>query len=137
MTIFNSDERWFDLAMKTANSSICQFKHGAVIVIHNKPISIGMNIPENRNIKKLFHRGRFDHAAHKRRERSDQIHAEVHAILKAGTDLKGSTLYSARYRPKGLRGDSCPCESCAQIISLSGISTVVYQENGKLKKVKL
>jgi deoxycytidylate deaminase len=36
-----------------------------------------------------------------------------------------------------LRGDSCPCESCAQIISLSGISTVVYQDNGRLKKVKL
>ena len=137
MTIFKSDERWFDLAMKTARLSECQFKHGAVIVIHGKPISLGMNIPENRNIQKLFNRGPYNHEAHKRRERSDQIHAEVHAILKAGTDLKGSTLYSARYRPKGLRGDSCPCESCAQIISLSGISTVVYQDNGKLKKVKL
>ncbi len=137
MTIFKSDERWFDLAMKTARLSECQFKHGAVIVIHGKPISLGMNIPENRNIQKLFNRGPYNHEAHKRRERSDQIHAEVHAILKAGTDLKGSTLYSARYRPKGLRGDSCPCESCAQIISLSGISTVVYQDNGNLVKVKL
>ncbi len=137
MTIFKTDDRWFELAMKVAKTSECQFKHGAVIVIHGKPISLGMNIPENRNIQKLFNRGPYNHEAHKRRERSDQIHAEVHAILKAGTDLKGSTLYSARYRPKGLRGDSCPCESCTQIISLSGISTVVYQDNGNLVKVKL
>jgi deoxycytidylate deaminase len=137
MTIFKTDERWFDLAMKIAKTSVCQFKHGAVIVIHGKPISLGMNIPENRNIQKLFNRGPYNHEAHKRRERSDQIHAEVHALLKADTDLKGSTLYSARYRPKGLRGDSCPCESCAQIISISGISKVVYHDNGNLVKVKL
>ncbi len=137
MTIFNSDERWFDLAMKTADLSQCQFKHGAVIVIKNKPIALGMNIPESRNIQKLFARAKYNKSAHDRRKRSDQIHAEVMAILKSRTDLKGATLYSARRRPKGIPGDSAPCESCAQIIALSGIGHVVFWENGKLKKIGL
>lgn len=137
MTISKSDERWFDLAMKTADFSECQFKHGAVIVIKNKPISLGRNVPHSRNIQKLLVRAKYNQSAHERRKRSDQIHAEVMAILKARTDVKGATLYSARRRPKGLPGDSCPCESCSQIIAESGISNVVFSVNGKLQKVGL
>ena len=136
--ISDSDRRWFELAMKTAELSLCQFKHGAVITYKRKPISVGCNIPKmSGSIRRLIRGAPYNQTAENRRKRSDQIHAEVQDILKAGTNLKGSTLYSARYRPKVLRGDSCPCESCTQIISLSGISTVVYQDNGNLVKVKL
>lgn len=136
--ISDSDRRWFELAMKTAELSLCQFKHGAVITFKRKPISVGCNIPKMSNsIRRLIRGAPYNQTAENRRSRSDQIHAEVVAILKARTNLHGATLYSARYRPRGFFGDSCPCDSCSQIISLSGISCVVYSLNGELKKAEL
>lgn len=136
--ISDSDRRWFELAMKTAELSLCQFKHGAVITFKRKPISVGCNIPKMSNsIRRLIRGAPYNQTAENRRNRSDQIHAEVVSILKARCNLDGATLYSARYRPRGFFGDSCPCDSCSQIISLSGIRCVVYSENGELKKVEL
>jgi deoxycytidylate deaminase len=136
--ISDSDRRWFHLAMKTAELSLCQFKHGAVITFKRKPISVGCNIPKmSGSIRRLTRNAPFDSRAELRRNRSDQIHAETVAILKARSNLDGATLYSARYRPRGFAGDSCPCESCSQHILLSGISCVVYSQNGELRKVKL
>lgn len=136
--ISDTDRRWFDLAMKTAELSSCQFKHGAVITFKRKPISVGCNIPKmSHSVRRLIRGAKYNQTAENRRNRSDQIHAEVVAILKARCDLRGTTLYSARYRPRGFMGDSCPCDSCSQIISLSGIRCVVYAENGELRKVEL
>lgn len=135
--ITKNDEYWFNVAMKTAELSECQFRHGAIILYKRKPISLGCNVIKNRNLSKLVHNAPYNKEAEARRKRSDQIHAEVVAILKARTDLKGSCLYSARCRPKHLPGDSAPCESCAQIIALAGISCVVFWENNKLQKVFL
>ncbi len=136
--ISDSDRRWFELAMKTAELSLCQFKHGAVITYKRKPISVGCNIPKmSGSIRRLIRGAPYNQTAENRRKRSDQIHAEVVAILKARSDLHGATLYSARYRPRGFVGDSCPCDSCSQIISISGISCVVYSSNGELKKAEL
>lgn len=136
--ISDSDRRWFSLAMKTAELSQCQFKHGAVITLKRKPISVGCNIPKmSHAIRRLTRNAKYDPRAELRRNRSDQIHAEVVSILKARCNLDGATLYSARYRPRGFMGDSCPCDSCSQIISLSGIRCVVYSENNELKKVEL
>lgn len=133
--ITKNDEYWFSFAMKIAELSQCQFRHGAVILAKRKPISLGCNLLKNRNLKRLVSNAPYNEEAEKRRNRSDQIHAEVVAILKARSDLKGSCLYSARCRPKHLPGDSAPCESCAQIIALSGISCVVYWAENKLQKV--
>ena len=133
--ITDTDRRWFSLAMQTAELSPCQFKHGAVVTFKRKPISIGCNILKSSgSIRRLLQQAKHDPKAELRRNRSDQLHAEVVAILKARTNLRGATLYSARYRPSGLSGDSCPCESCSQIISLSGISCVVFWANNELQK---
>ena len=133
--ITKNDEYWFNFAMRTAELSHCQFRHGAVILCKRKPISLGCNVLKNRNLKRLVGNAPYNSRAEARRNRSDQIHAEVVAILKARTDLKGSCLYSARCRPNHLPGDSAPCESCSQIIALAGISCVVYWSENKLQKV--
>lgn len=135
--ITKNDNYWFDVAMRTAELSQCQFRHGAVILCKRKPISLGCNITKNRNLRRLTNLAPYNKDAEARRKRSDQIHAEVVAILKARTDLKGSCLYSARCRPNHLPGDSAPCESCAQIIALSGISCVVFWADNQLQKVFL
>ena len=133
--ITKNDEYWFNFAMKTAEISQCQFRHGAVILYKRKPISLGCNLIKNRNINKLINNAPYNKIAEERRNRSDQIHAEVVAILRARTDLKGTCLYSARCRPRGLPGNSAPCESCSQIIELTGISSIVFWDNNGLKKV--
>lgn len=133
--ITKNDEYWFNFAMRTAEMSQCQFRHGAVILYKRKPISLGCNVLKNRNLNRLVVNAPYNKDADDRRKRSDQIHAEVVAILKARTDLKGSCLYSARCRPRCLPGDSAPCESCSQIIALAGISCVVFWANNKLEKV--
>lgn len=135
--ITKNDKYWFDVAMQTAEFSQCQFRHGAVILYKRKPISLGCNVLKNRNLSRLLNNASYNADAEARRKRSDQIHAEVTAILKARTDLKGSCLYSARCRPNRLPGDSAPCESCAQIIALSGISCVVFWADNQLQKVFL
>ena len=136
--ISDSDRRWFELAMKTAELSLCQFKHGAVITYKRKPISVGCNIPKmSGSIRRLIRGAKYNQTAENRRSRSDQIHAEVVSILKARCDLRGATLYSARYRPRGYMGDSCRGDSGSQVIALSGIRGIVYSENGELKKVEL
>lgn len=44
------------------------------------------------------------------------IHAEVNAILKAGTECEGANMYSTTY----------PCEPCARLMAQAGIKKVYY-----------
>lgn len=142
-TCTSKDYELFSLAMQIAELSQCPFRHGSLITRKRKPISIGFNIlKSSASVQKLLRklrniRGTFDEKAEIRRNRSEQIHAEIVAILKAKTDLKNTTLYSARFKSNGLAGNSRPCESCAQIISFSKISCIVYWENDDLKKIFL
>ena len=46
-------------------------------------------------------------------------HAELNAILSAGSKLYGHTLYTTLF----------PCNECAKAIIQSGISTIIYKEN--------
>lgn len=50
------------------------------------------------------------------------IHSEVDAIVAAGCDLHGATIYVTRY----------PCEACARVIIAAGISEVVYGRQQKI-----
>lgn len=138
--ITNNDKRFINLSLKVARQSQCKFKLGATIVRQGIVIATAPNIERVRSISRFNEgiRNNPNHAAKVRRERSTSTHAEVHCILSAREDLRGCSLYVARIT----RHDECvvsrPCESCQQIIELSGIKTVIYiNEQGEICKVKL
>jgi len=130
------DRHWFRLALNAAESSMCKFQHGAVIVNSGKPISVGVNLPKFRRLDSITYDADFDKEAERRRSRQETTHAEAHCVLKVRGNLRGTTLYSARLRKDGYPGLSKPCASCRQIIELSGITTVVFWD-GKLRKLRI
>jgi dCMP deaminase len=102
------DTRFSDLATLLSSwSKDPGAKVGAVIVDANKRVvSTGFN---------GFPRGIKDTYGDRGEKLRRTIHAEVNAILFAGCDLTGMTLYSTHH----------PCGHCAAVIIQSGITRVV------------
>lgn len=113
---FNKDVMWLAHAQVYAdvNSECKKVKVGSVIKNAVGVFSYGANrvIPEGCDGVKcnrvLPHDG-LPHCV-------STIHSEVDAIVRAGEDLSGCTIYVTRY----------PCESCARAIITAGIKKVVY-----------
>ncbi len=53
------------------------------------------------------------------------IHAEMNALLQAGHDARGSTLYLW-----GFAG--CPCQNCAKHVIQAGVKRIVYYDGSTL-----
>lgn len=128
-TVTRRDLERFDLAVKVACESDCNFRHGVVISCGSRIISIGMN----RYKPRFTTSGNFNP-----RQIKISIHAEENAITKAGRfHLKGSTLYSARSLANGMYGISKPCQNCAKWIILNEIKFVVYFDGAGIIKEKV
>ena len=130
-----------NLALKVADLSECKFKHGTVITSGGKPLIVAPNIDKLLPIDNRFReqiRRNPSKAAKARRERSISTHAEVNGIVRAGCNLRGCTLYSARITRHGESANSYPCPSCWQVIQIAGIKTVVYfDDHGDICKVRV
>lgn len=111
---FSSQQRrWLDLAVKTAELSECQNRHGAVLIKGGNCIALGRNKMKNdpdtiKNIPYNYSR-----------------HAEIDALARAG-NCKNSTLYIARINNKGDEMLSRPCTRCMSVIIQSGVKQVIY-----------
>ena len=128
-TVTKRDLERFDLAIKVASESGCNFRHGVVIACGSRIISIGMN----RYKPRFTTSGNFNP-----RTTKISIHAEESAIIKSGRfHLKGSTLYSARSLANGMYGISKPCLNCAKWIILNEIKFVVYFDGINIVKEKV
>lgn len=141
MQVSNNDIWFMELAIKAATQSDCKFKHGAVITSHGRPLVTAHNmnklIPVDHRYREAIRR-HFCKDAKARRERSDSTHAEAYAIIRSATDLRGTTLYSARTTRKGEKRNSCPCPSCWQMIAIAGIKTVLWlDDDGKIVKERM
>lgn len=140
LSVSNNDIWFMDLALKVASQSTCKFMHGGVITKHGRPLITAPNIdkliPVTRYREEI--RKHFCKDAELRRERSESTHAEAHCIIRAATNLKGATLYSARITRKGEKRNSCPCPSCWQMILIAGIKTVLWlDDNGEIVKERV
>lgn len=109
-------KRWVKIAVDEANKSTFSFKVGAVVFNKSQFISSGHNYSE-RSIK---------HHLSKFRKTEFSLHAEVSAILKAKTDLKGASILVVRINRKNKFRLSKPCIHCYNYLKYVGIKKCYY-----------
>ena len=96
------------------------FRLGAVLVHKNIIISVGMNSYKT-------------HPLMAPRTEWPFLHAEQHAIVRAGVDnCEGLDLYVARVLKNNELALSKPCSVCAKLIRNVGIKNVYYSTNAKV-----
>jgi len=117
------DARNFQIAMKAAALSDYKTKHGALISKGHRVISLGVNDAKKSRPKPQS------------RSLSLSLHAEMSAIIRARTDLRGATLYSARACSSGA-AISKPCTRCRAAILEADIRHVVYHDGNEIIKMK-
>ena len=96
------------------------FRLGAVLVHKNIIVSVGMNSYKT-------------HPLMAPRTEWPFLHAEQHAIVRAGVDnCEGLDLYVARVLKNNELALSKPCDVCAKLIKNVGIKNVYYSTNAKV-----
>lgn len=105
---FNLPPR-FRLAYLERKESECKIKVGAVIV-NSKPIAVGHNT----------------YRTHPITAKKWTTHAEVKALLQAGTASEGHDLYVYRELRNGTPAMARPCDRCLELIIESGIKNIYY-----------
>ena len=96
------------------------FRLGAVLVHKNIIVSVGMNSYKT-------------HPLMAPRTEWPFLHAEQHAIVRAGVDnCEGLDLYVARVLKNNELALSKPCSVCTKLIKNVGIRNVYYSTNAKV-----
>lgn len=111
------------------NSGCLKVAVGSLIVDEGRIVAYGVNLAVPNLCKKegclrilkfgddsKNHRGPTDCRA---------LHSELHALVTAGEDVHGMTMYITRY----------PCEACARAIVIAGISKVVYGRQQEISEM--
>jgi dCMP deaminase len=113
------DEYWMKIVKDAATRSTClRRKIGALVVKNNVIVSTGYNgapkgFPHCLDVG--CRRDKLNIASGERHEECVGVHAEQNALLQAGRDAEGATLYVNAY----------PCKICAKLIINAGIIKVV------------
>jgi deoxycytidylate deaminase len=96
-----------------------KFRLGAILVHKNNIISVGTNSYKT-------------HPLMAARTEWPYLHAEQHAIIRAGVDnCEGLDLYIARVLKNNKLALSKPCNVCSKLIRDVGIKNVYYSTNAK------
>lgn len=104
------EKMYMDIAHIVSQLSRCNRKKvGAIIVKDGNIVSFGYNGTPT---------GFCNECEENDVTKDEVIHAEMNAILKAGTKTQGATMYVTM----------SPCIECAKIIKQSGLKCVVYDE---------
>jgi len=104
------ERMYMDIAHIVSQLSRCNRKKvGAIIVKDGNIVSFGYNGTPT---------GFCNECEENDVTKDEVIHAEMNAILKAGTKTQGATMYVTM----------SPCIECAKIIKQSGLKCVVYDE---------
>lgn len=115
----NINNKFITIALEEAKKGDHKQRVGCVIFDKKKIISYGHNTCQ-RSAKKLhpkFQRYPFS------------VHAEVDAILKAKTDLKGMSALVIRINNKNQFRLSKPCKNCLKYLYYVGIKKIFYSVN--------
>ena len=104
---------WFRLACAAAkNSDHERLKVGAVIV-DKRPISVGCNKLKT-------------HPIYANGDDWYSIHAEMSALMNAGQDVTGCSIYVYRETAQGHLAMARPCDACLNALIDAGIKTIHY-----------
>lgn len=104
------ERMYMDIAHIVSQLSRCNRKKvGAIIVKDGNIVSFGYNGTPT---------GFCNECEENDVTKDEVIHAEMNAILKAGTKTQGATMYVTM----------SPCIECAKIIKQSGLKCVIYDE---------
>jgi deoxycytidylate deaminase len=117
--ISNTDKRWYNLAVRVAEESLCYDRHGCVIVKSGTLLSIATNRNGSHPVSKKYLKR--------------DIHAEQRAIQKTFSAV-GATLYTARIHMFSPIGK--PCGMCEELIIKAGIKRVIYCDGENLVEWK-
>ena len=113
------DEYWMNIVADVAERSTCLRRQiGALVVKNNVIISTGYNgAPRGfpHCLDAGCRRDKLNIASGERHEECVGVHAEQNALLQAGRDAEGATLYVNAY----------PCKICAKQIINAGIRRVI------------
>lgn len=115
----------FHAALELARNSEAHYKHGAVIARGRRILSMRVNKLTTHPILQRY------------RQHTISLHAEASAIIHARAGIAGTTLYSARVSLTGSASNSKPCLFCMQLMQESGITSVVFFENGDVIKRRI
>lgn len=117
----NSQRSFLNLAMRAAESSDCQQRHGAIVVRGGSVLAIGVNKWRNDiTMAGLLH--------DQGRSTDISIHAEIDALSRV-SNPRGATIYVARVNRTGKARLSKPCINCAKALKKAGVSKIVYTLN--------
>lgn len=114
------EQTYMKMAIAAAGLSYCKKRQvGAVIVKGRNVIAYGFNgtisgmpnVCEDENNKTL----------------PNVVHAEMNAVLKAGTQCRGADIYITLF----------PCQSCTLLMAQAGISRIFYLEDHKTDEHRL
>jgi len=112
------DEYWMKIVNDVAERSTCLRRQiGALVVKNNVIISTGYNgAPRGfpHCLEAGCRRDKLNIASGERHEECVGVHAEQNALLQAGRDAEGATLYVNAF----------PCKICAKLIINAGIKRV-------------
>jgi deoxycytidylate deaminase len=102
-----------------------KFRLGAVLVHKNSIVSVGTNSYKT-------------HPLMRKRTEWPFLHAEQHAIIRAGVDnCEGLDLYIARVLKNNTLALSKPCDVCAELIREVGIKRTFYSTDAGEGKYEL
>lgn len=115
--------RFFSLAREVSKlSNYHTHKLAAIIVKGNRIVSIGIN----------------DQKTHPKSDtRFNKLHAELAAIIRSRTDLRGASIYVYREQKNGEIGCSFPCSACYEAIRSAGIKRIYYSDYDSYKMEKV
>jgi deoxycytidylate deaminase len=109
-------DRIVEFAIEEALKSEYKIKLGCVIFNKNKIVSKGHNYKQKstRSITKKFLKWEFS------------LHAEVDAIIKSRTELKGMSLLVVRINNNKKLMYAKPCKHCQEYIQFVGVKKIYY-----------
>lgn len=108
------EKAFLNLALKVAETSDVENRHGAVVVKNGRVLSLGVNKWRNRGL----HQGdTFENIL--------TVHAEVDALSRVA-DTEGVIVYVARAGDNGEGRFSRPCQHCMAELIRVGVKRVVY-----------
>lgn len=112
----NRQRAFLDLAVRLAESSELEFKHGAVVVRGGSVLAVGVNKWKNRNLPPTPVTEYNPNLT---------VHAEMDALSRIANP-KGVTIYVARVNKHGEERLSHPCENCEQKLMEAGVKKVIF-----------
>lgn len=121
----NRDYTNFQLALKVAELSQCNYKHGSIIASGKRVFSVACNCYRTHPVQQRY------------RSSVCTIHAEARAIIRARADITNTICYSARIDRNNKPTISKPCQSCYDLIYEAGIAYVVYHNETEIVKMKV